>query len=103
MTGYQGEGKLGRYKRLGKEGQVKSIEILGSHPIHPHIIHKSKMVRLRDGMWLPANGVRTEYAEDIYDITSAPDQQGVSLLCPVKQVHTRGNTLNTPTVTIVSC
>lgn len=62
-----------------------------------------KMVRLRDGMWLPAEGVRTEYAEDIYDITSAPDQQSVSLLCPVRQVHTRGNTLNTPTVTIVRC
>lgn len=62
-----------------------------------------KMVRLRDGMWLPAEGVRTEYAEDIYDITSALDQQSVSLLCPVRQVHTRGNTLNTPTVTIVRC
>lgn len=60
------------------------------------------MVRLRDGMWLPAEGVHTEYAEDVYEITPAADKQGVSLLCPVRQVHNRGHTLNTPTITLVS-
>ena len=53
-------------------------------------------------MWLPAEGVRTEYAEDVYEVTPAADEQSVSLLCPVRQVHTRGHTLNTPTVTLVS-
>lgn len=60
------------------------------------------MVRLRDGMWLPAQDVRVEYAEEVYDLTPLPDQKGLSLLCPVKKIRTRGDTLNQPTVTIVS-
>lgn len=58
------------------------------------------MVRLRDGMWLPAEGIFTEYAEDIYEITPSEDQQALSLLCPVKHIRSRGDTLNQPTVTL---
>jgi alpha-D-xyloside xylohydrolase len=58
------------------------------------------MVHLRDGMWLPAENLRTEYAEDIYEITPQQDQQGLSLLCPTKHIHSRGDTLNQPTVTL---
>ena len=60
------------------------------------------MVKLRDGMWLPAEGVRTEYAEEIYNVTPLDGEKGLSLLCPVGQIRTRGNTLNMPTVTLVS-
>ena len=60
------------------------------------------MVQLRDGMWLPAEGVRTEYAEDIYEITEQGDQQGFSALCPVKQIISRGDSLNQPTIKLVS-
>lgn len=59
------------------------------------------MVQLRDGMWLPAEGVSTEYAEEVYDIAPLSDGQGLSLLCPVKQIMRRGHALNTPTVTLV--
>jgi alpha-D-xyloside xylohydrolase len=60
------------------------------------------MVKLRDGMWLPAEGVRTEYAEEVYETEHLPDQQGLSLLCPTKRILRRGDTLNQPTVTLVS-
>lgn len=60
------------------------------------------MVNLRDGMWLPAEGVRAEYAEDIYEIAPQDGEQGLSLLCPVRQIHGRSDSLNTPTVTLVS-
>lgn len=53
-------------------------------------------------MWLPAEGIRTEYAEDVYEITTSSDQQSLSLLCPVKQIRGRGDTLNQPAVTLVS-
>ncbi|EEU47396.1 glycoside hydrolase family 31 [Fusarium vanettenii 77-13-4] len=57
-------------------------------------------MHLRDGMWLPAEGVRTEYAEDVYEITPQEDQQALNLLCPVKHINSRGDTLNQPTVTL---
>ncbi|RFU81282.1 glycoside hydrolase family 31 [Trichoderma arundinaceum] len=57
-------------------------------------------MKFRDGMWLPIEGKRTEYAEDIYTITKRPDGRALSLLCPTKQVRSRGDTLNLPTVTI---
>lgn len=57
-------------------------------------------MRFRNGMWLPIEGKRTEYAEDIYTITKRPS--GLSLLCPTKHIRSRGDTLNLPTVTIVS-
>jgi len=58
------------------------------------------MVRLRDGMWLPAEGIRTEYAEDVYTIIPSKDEQALSLLCPTKHIHSRGDTLNQPTLTL---
>lgn len=58
------------------------------------------MVRLRDGMWLPAAGMKLDYAEEVYDIATHDDQQRLSLLCPVKQIRSRGDTLNQPTVTV---
>lgn len=59
-------------------------------------------MRFRDGMWLPIEGKRTEYAEDIYTISQRPDGRALSLLCPTKHVRSRGDTLNLPTVTLVS-
>jgi hypothetical protein len=63
--------------------------------------HKGIM-KFRNGMWLPIEGKRTEYAEDIYNITKRQDGRALSLLCPTKQVRSRGDTLNLPTVTLVS-
>jgi alpha-D-xyloside xylohydrolase len=60
------------------------------------------MVRFRDGMWMAAEGMRVEYAEDIYTIKPQDDKQGLSLLCPTKNVRSRGDTLNLSTVTLVS-
>ncbi|UKZ82951.1 hypothetical protein TrVFT333_010751 [Trichoderma virens FT-333] len=57
-------------------------------------------MKFRDGMWLPIEGKRTEYAEDIYTITKRPDGRALSLLCPTKHVRSRGDTLNLPTVTL---
>lgn len=59
-------------------------------------------MKFRDGMWLPIEGKRTEYAEDIYTITQRPDGRALSLLCPTKHIRSRGDTLNLPTVTLVS-
>ncbi|KFA47785.1 hypothetical protein S40293_09032 [Stachybotrys chartarum IBT 40293] len=58
------------------------------------------MVRLRDGMWLPAEDLHVEYAEEVYEITPQEDQQSLSLLCPTRKIFSRGNTLNQPTVTL---
>lgn len=60
------------------------------------------MVHLRDGMWLPAEGVHTEYAQDIYDVAPLDGENGLSLLCPAREIRSRGNTLNMPTLTLVS-
>jgi len=57
-------------------------------------------MHLRDGMWLPAQDFRTEYAEDVYEITPNQDQQALSLLCPTKHIRTRGDGLNQPTLTL---
>lgn len=59
-------------------------------------------MKFRDGMWLPIEGKRTEYAEDVYTVTQRPDGRALSLLCPTKHVRSRGDTLNMPTVTLVS-
>lgn len=60
------------------------------------------MVRLRDGMWLPAEGTATEYAEEVYYTTEIEGGKGLSLLCPTRKIKTRGHTLNASTVTLVS-
>lgn len=59
------------------------------------------MVRFRDGMWLPAENMFTEYAEQVYYNDTRADGKGVSLLCPTRYVKSRGDTLNRSTVTLV--
>lgn len=55
-------------------------------------------MKFRDGMWLTAEGMRVEYAEDVYNITQT--EKGLSLLCPTRKVNRRGDTLNLSTLTI---
>ncbi|KOS22613.1 Alpha-xylosidase [Escovopsis weberi] len=57
-------------------------------------------MKFRDGMWLPIEGMRTDFAEDVYTITKRPDGRALSLLCPTKKIRSRGDTLNVPTVTL---
>ena len=56
-------------------------------------------MKFRDGMWLVAEGMRVEYAEEVYDIKQT--DTGLSLMCPTKVIRSRGDTLNLGTVTIV--
>lgn len=56
-------------------------------------------MKFRDGMWLTAEGVRVEYAEEVYNIKKT--DRGLSLLCPTKKIRSRGDTLNLSTLTIV--
>lgn len=56
-------------------------------------------MKFRDGMWLTAEGVRVEYAEEVYNIKKT--DRGLSLLCPTKKIKSRGDTLNLSTLTIV--
>ena len=51
-------------------------------------------------MWMVAEGMRVEYAEEVYSV--AQTEKGLSLLCPSKKIFRRGDTLNTSTLTIVS-
>ncbi|KAH8884692.1 hypothetical protein GQ53DRAFT_829644 [Thozetella sp. PMI_491] len=55
-------------------------------------------MKFRDGMWLVAEGMRVEYAEEVHDIRET--ERGLSLLCPTKQIRSRGDTLNLSTLTI---
>ncbi|TGJ88580.1 hypothetical protein E0Z10_g208 [Xylaria hypoxylon] len=55
-------------------------------------------MKFRDGMWLTAEGMRVEYAEDVYNITQT--EKGLSLLCPTRKIFQRGDTLNLSTLTI---
>lgn len=57
-------------------------------------------MKFRDGMWLVAEGMQVEYAEEVYELTTK--ETGVSLLCPSKKIYSRGDTLNRSTLTIVS-
>ena len=59
-------------------------------------------MKFRDGMWLVAEGVRAEYAEEVYSVTKREDGKGLSLLCPTKKIRARSDTLNLSTLTIVS-
>jgi len=56
-------------------------------------------MKFRDGMWLTAEGMRVEYAEEVYNIKKT--ERGLSLLCPTKTIKSRGDTLNLSTLTIV--
>jgi len=53
-------------------------------------------------MWLVAEDKRVEYAEEVYSITQSQDGKKLSLLCPTMQIRSRGDTLNRPTMTVVS-
>lgn len=53
-------------------------------------------------MWLTAEGKRVEYAEDIFTIEEKKDGRALSLLCPTKNIRSRGDVLNLSTLTIVS-
>jgi len=59
-------------------------------------------MKFRDGMWLVAEGVRPEYAEEIYSVNEREDGKGLSLLCPTKKMRERSDSLNLATLTIVS-
>jgi alpha-D-xyloside xylohydrolase len=59
-------------------------------------------MKFRDGQWLPAEGVRSEYAEEIHTVTKSGDGKSLSLLCPTKKVLNRADTLNLSTLTLVS-
>jgi len=52
-------------------------------------------------MWLVAEGMRVEYAEEVYSITEREDKKALSLLCPTKKIFTRGDVLNLSTLSIV--
>lgn len=56
-------------------------------------------MKFRDGMWLTAEGLRVEYAEEVYDMKKT--EKGLSLLCPTKKIRSRGDSLNLSTLTIV--
>ncbi|KAK0625118.1 glycosyl hydrolases family 31-domain-containing protein [Bombardia bombarda] len=60
-------------------------------------------MRFRDGQWLVAEGMRVEYAEEVYRITETetPAGKGLSLLCPSKKIMTRGDVLNLSSLSIV--
>ncbi|TVY47709.1 Alpha-xylosidase [Lachnellula occidentalis] len=57
-------------------------------------------MKFRDGMWLPAEGKRLEYAEEVYSVTEKEDGQGLSLFCPTRKIHNRSDSLNLSTLTI---
>lgn len=59
-------------------------------------------MRFRDGMWLVAEGKRLKYAAEVYSVTESEDGKGLSLLCPTKKIQSRADSLNLPTLTIVS-
>lgn len=59
-------------------------------------------MKFRDGMWLQAQDIRSEYAEEVYSITERKGGTGVSLLCPTKKIRQRSDSLNLSTLTIVS-
>lgn len=52
-------------------------------------------------MWMVKEGFRVEYAEDVHKIDKTEDGTSLSLMCPTKHINSRGDTLNTPILTIV--
>lgn len=51
-------------------------------------------------MWLVSEDKTVQYAEDIYTVTTRDDQKAVTLLCPTRKIHSRGDTLNLSTISI---
>lgn len=60
------------------------------------------IMKFRDGMWLQAQDIRSEYAEEVYSVTEREDGRALSLLCPTKKIFSRSDSLNLSTLTIVS-
>lgn len=60
------------------------------------------IMKFRDGMWLPAEGIRSEYAEQVYSVTEREDGKALSLLCPTRKIRARSDSLNLSTLSIVS-
>jgi hypothetical protein len=60
------------------------------------------IMKFRDGMWLPAEGIRSEYAEQVYSVAEREDGKALSLLCPTKKIRARSDSLNLSTLTVVS-
>ncbi|CCX09392.1 glycoside hydrolase family 31 protein [Pyronema domesticum] len=56
-------------------------------------------MKFRDGMWLLREEFKVEYAEEVRKI-DVLDEDTLSLLCPTRQIHSRGDTLNRAVVTI---
>ncbi len=52
-------------------------------------------------MWLVAENVQIDYAEEVYSIRETPSGKGVSLLCPTRKIRTRGDVLNIGTISVV--
>ncbi|KAF1949693.1 hypothetical protein CC80DRAFT_579659 [Byssothecium circinans] len=57
-------------------------------------------MKFRDGMWLTNDEFTVQYAEEIYNVQSSEDKKAVSLLCPTRKIHSRGDTLNLATLSI---
>ncbi|MFC4560230.1 alpha-xylosidase [Nocardiopsis mangrovi] len=55
-------------------------------------------MKFTDGFWLMREGVRAHYAREARDTAVADDR--ITLYAPAKPVHHRGDTLNTPLITI---
>jgi alpha-D-xyloside xylohydrolase len=60
------------------------------------------IMKFRDGMWLPAQGIHSEYAEEVYSVSERKDGKVLSLFCPTKKIRSRSDSLNLSTLTIVS-
>ena len=58
-------------------------------------------MKFRDGMWLPAQDVSSEFAEEVYSVTATKGGRAVSLLCPTRKIRGRADSLNLSTLTIV--
>jgi alpha-D-xyloside xylohydrolase len=59
-------------------------------------------MKFRDGMWLQAQDIRSEYAEEVYSATEGKEGKTLSLFCPARKIRTRSDSLNLSTLTIVS-
>lgn len=51
-------------------------------------------------MWLTAADKSVSYAENVFSINERKDGIALELLCPVKRIRDRGDTLNCPTLTV---
>jgi alpha-D-xyloside xylohydrolase len=62
---------------------------------------QATIMKLRDGMWLQAQDIRSEYAEEVYSVAERGDGKQLSLFCPTKKIRARSDSLNLSTLSIV--